>query len=188
MILLLDNYDSFTFNLFHYVEMLTEEHTDVFRNDEITVRDVNKYDKILLSPGPGLPADAGVMNEIIRQYAPEKKILGICLGHQAVGEVFGAKLKNLSEVHHGVMRQVIVKDKKEKIFKGIPPVFDAGRYHSWVVDANTVPEELNITAVDNQNEVMALAHSKYDVRGIQFHPESIMTKFGKQLLENWLKD
>ncbi|HKR03188.1 MAG TPA: aminodeoxychorismate/anthranilate synthase component II [Bacteroidia bacterium] len=185
-ILILDNYDSFTFNLVHYIEKITHADADVFRNDEISLEDVNRYDRIILSPGPGLPEEAGILIPLIKKYAATKKILGVCLGHQAIGEVFGAKLFNLTEVFHGLSREVNVIDKNEKLFTGIPSSFNAGRYHSWVIDKTTLPSCLKITSVDNNNEIMSVSHIDYDVKGVQFHPESILTEHGEKLLENWL--
>jgi anthranilate synthase component II len=185
-ILILDNYDSFTFNLVHYVEKITGENVDVSRNDEISLEDVNRYDKIILSPGPGLPKEAGILIPLIERYASAKKILGVCLGHQAIGEVFGAKLYNLPEVHHGLSREVKVIDESEKLFNNIPSPFNAGRYHSWVIDKTSLPSCLKITSVDNNNEIMSVAHTEFDVKGVQFHPESILTEHGEKLLENWL--
>lgn len=186
MILVLDNYDSFTYNLVHYIEKITREDVAVFRNDEISLKDVNRYDKIILSPGPGLPMEAGILVPLIKKYALSKKILGICLGHQAIGEAFGANLYNLPEVFHGVSREVNVIDKNEKLFNNIPITFSAGRYHSWVINKTSLPSCLKITSVDNNNEIMSLAHIDYDVKGVQFHPESILTEWGEKLLENWL--
>lgn len=185
-ILILDNYDSFTFNLVHYVEKIINEDVEVFRNDEISLDDVNRYDKIILSPGPGLPEEAGILIPLIKKYAATKKILGVCLGHQAIGEVFGAKLYNLPEVFHGLSREVNVVDKNETLFTDIPSSFKAGRYHSWVIDKTSFPSCLKITAVDNNNEIMSVSHINFDVKGVQFHPESILTEFGEKLLENWL--
>jgi anthranilate synthase component 2 len=187
MILILDNYDSFTYNLVHYVEKLTDEKTEVFRNDEISVEAVDRYDKIILSPGPGLPNESGILIPLIKKYASAKKILGVCLGHQAIGEVFGAKLYNLPEVFHGLSRKVKVIDKNEKLFDNVPSPFHAGRYHSWVIDKNTLPSCLKITSTDNNNEIMSVAHREFNVKGVQFHPESILTEYGEQLLKNWLQ-
>jgi anthranilate synthase component 2 len=186
-ILILDNYDSFTFNLVHYVEKIIENDVDVFRNDEISLEGVNRYDKIILSPGPGLPAEAGILIPLIKKYAASKRILGVCLGHQAIGEAFGAKLYNLPEVHHGVAREVNVIDKSETLFNDIPPSFNAGRYHSWVIDKTSLPSCLKVTAVDNNNEIMSISHTGYNIKGVQFHPESILTEHGEKLLSNWLR-
>lgn len=182
---MLDNYDSFTFNLVHILQELGAE-VDVFRNDQITVEDAEKYDKIILSPGPGLPEESGILMPLIARYAPEKSILGVCLGHQAIGEVFGGKLVNMDKVVHGKAKKTFV-IKPDLLFEGLPEQFESGRYHSWVVDRASFPEELEITALDEDGFVMALRHRKYDVRGVQFHPESVMTPEGKRMLENWLK-
>jgi anthranilate synthase component II len=184
-ILVLDNYDSFTYNL---VYILRELHADVaiHRNDKITIEEVANYDKILLSPGPGIPSEAGIMPELVKTYAATKSILGVCLGHQCIGEVFGASLENMSDVLHGISDKAIITDTNELLFRGLPVEFQVGRYHSWSVLADTVPDTMTITAVDEQNRVMALAHKTYDVRGVQFHPESVLTEHGKQMLQSWL--
>lgn len=186
-LLVLDNYDSFTYNLVHLVEKIIGQKVDVFRNDQIPLEKVKQYDKIILSPGPGIPEEAGLLLPLIKEYAPSKSILGVCLGQQAIGEVFGGKLTNLSKVYHGIATpcRIIVED--EKLFKGLPEHIEVGRYHSWVVDRDGFPEELEITAVDEQDFVMALRHKKYDVRGVQFHPESVLTPMGEQIMRNWLK-
>ncbi|MDR2145624.1 MAG: aminodeoxychorismate/anthranilate synthase component II [Tannerella sp.] len=184
--LLLDNYDSFTYNLRHILLELGVE-TDVFRNDKIALDAVEAYDKILLSPGPGLPSESGLLIPLIERFAPTKSILGVCLGEQAIGEVFGAKLLNLSHVHHGTYSTIRVKA-KDPIFEGLEPAFSAGRYHSWVVSEENFPECLEITAVDAEEGcIMALRHREYDVRGVQFHPESVLTPHGKRIIENWVK-
>ncbi|MFT4033270.1 MAG: aminodeoxychorismate/anthranilate synthase component II [Siphonobacter sp.] len=185
-ILVLDNYDSFVYNLVYLLKELGHE-VDVFRNDKITLAEVAQYDKILLSPGPGIPEEAGIMLELIREYAPTKSIFGVCLGHQAIGEAFGAKLLNMGDVLHGVTTKCIIKDDAEKLFQGLPEEIEVCRYHSWTVVPETMPEELKITAVDEKGFVLAEAHTKYDVRGVQFHPEAYLTQFGKQMLVNWLK-
>lgn len=185
-ILVIDNYDSFTYNLVHILKELTKGTVDVFRNDEITLKEIEKYDKILISPGPGLPDQAGVTKEMISHFAPSKSILGVCLGCQAIAEVFGGSLINLENVYHGVETKIIVLREGEKLFTGIPETFTAGRYHSWVVNAAGLPPEMIITAKDEQGSVMALSHRSYDVRGVQFHPESVMTMYGKQMLQNWI--
>jgi anthranilate synthase component 2 len=186
-ILLLDNYDSFTWNLFHYLEQVADGEIVVKQNDEITVEEPGEYDRIILSPGPGLPDEAGVTKEIIRKYFSSKPILGVCLGHQAIGEVFGAKLKNLSAVKHGVASKLVVKDKGEKIFSGIEEDISIGHYHSWVVDKENLPAELKITAEDAEGNIMAMRHSKYNVCGVQFHPESVLTSSGLKMLKNWVE-
>jgi anthranilate synthase component 2 len=185
-ILLLDNYDSFTWNLFHYLEQVTDGEIVVKQNDEITVEEAGEYDRIILSPGPGLPDEEGVTKEIIRKYFSTKPILGVCLGHQAIGEVFGAKLKNLSTVKHGVVSQLVIRDKNEKIFSGIETNLSIGHYHSWVVDKENFPAELKITAEDGEGNIMAMRHNKYNVCGVQFHPESVLTSQGLSVLKNWI--
>lgn len=185
--LLLDNYDSFTYNLRHILVALGVD-TDVRRNDEIALDEVVMYDKILLSPGPGVPSEAGMLLPLIEQYAPTKSILGVCLGEQAIGEVFGAELLNLSDVYHGICSdiRVLVND---SLFAGLTPGFCAGRYHSWVVRKENLPECLEVTAVDAaEGYIMGIRHREYDVRGIQFHPESILTPKGKRIIENWVNN
>ncbi len=184
-ILVLDNYDSFTYNLVHYLEQVSDAQIDVIRNDKIPLEDVGKYDKILLSPGPGVPSEAGILLELIKMYAPHKSILGVCLGQQAIGEVFGGKLINLESVYHGVATEMEIV-KEDVLFKDIPKKFKAGRYHSWVVDEKNFPTELEITCKDEKGFVMGLRHIKYDVRGVQFHPESILTEHGLQMIKNWV--
>jgi anthranilate synthase component 2 len=186
-ILVLDNYDSFTFNLVQYIERILRQKVDVFRNDQITPDEVEAYDAIILSPGPGVPAEAGIMPELIKRYAPTKPILGVCLGHQAIGEAFSGALENLTKVYHGIETPVEVVDESEVLFKGIPTVFQAGRYHSWVVRKEELPEAFIVTAVDEQGIVMAMRHKEYNIRGVQFHPESIMTEHGMRMLENFFE-
>lgn len=186
-VLVLDNYDSFTYNLVHYIEALNFE-VDVFRNDEISIEAIDAYNTIILSPGPGLPKDAGILLDVIRTYAPTKKILGVCLGMQAIGEVFGGKLENLSHVFHGVASQLSVLDKSDKLFKNLPQQFEIGRYHSWVVAQNDFPKDLIITAVEENKQIMALRHTTFKLYGVQFHPESILTQRGKEIIANFLKD
>jgi anthranilate synthase component II len=184
-LLILDNYDSFTYNLLHYVEKLVEDIT-VKRNNEISIEEVDEYDSILLSPGPGLPKDAGIMPALIQNYSTTKKILGICLGMQAIGENFGGKLKNLDKVLHGVSTISTVTKLQEPIFKNIPATFESGHYHSWVVDNQYFPEELEVTAINETGLIMALSHKKYNVRGLQFHPESVLTPMGFEMIKNWV--
>lgn len=184
-ILLIDNYDSFTYNLVHLIKSLGFE-ADVRRNDEITLAEIEGYDKILLSPGPGIPSEAGLLLDIVKQFGATKSILGVCLGHQAIGEVFGAELINLSEVHHGVASEIHV-TKEEMLFRGLGGSFEAGRYHSWAVSPIGFPECLEVTALDDSGEIMALRHRKYDVRGVQFHPESVLTPEGATIMKNWLE-
>lgn len=185
-ILVLDNYDSFTYNLVHYIEATELYEVDVFRNDEITLDEVDKYDAIVLSPGPGLPSEAGILKELIKQYASTKKILGVCLGMQAIGEVFGGKLENLDKVYHGVATELSVIDQSDLIYKNIPQKFKVGRYHSWVISRNDFPEVLSITGVEENNQVMSLKHKYYQLYGVQFHPESILTDNGKKIIDNFL--
>ncbi len=185
-ILILDNYDSFTYNLLHYMQEITEIEIDVFRNDKISIAEVERYSHIILSPGPGLPVDAGIMCELIQKYGSTKKILGVCLGHQAIAEVYGAKLENMAEVMHGVSSQIKIVVQEEKLFSGLPATIDVGRYHSWIVSNNNLPGCLQITSIDTQNRIMSLRHKSYDICGIQFHPESILTPYGKEMLKNWL--
>jgi anthranilate synthase component 2 len=189
-ILVFDNYDSFTYNLVHLVEKITHGRVDVFRNDEIPMEDVNRYDKIILSPGPGIPSEAGMLLPLIKEYAPTKSILGVCLGHQAIGETFGGKLVNLSSVYHGVATPIKLTEGvsvKPALFDGLPDVLEVGRYHSWVIERENFPAELEITAEDANGFVMALQHRKYDVQGVQFHPESVLTPDGEKILRNWIK-
>ncbi len=185
-ILVLDNYDSFTYNLVHIIRELGHE-MDIFRNDKIQLEEVNKYDKILLSPGPGIPEEAGIMKEVIKSYASTKSILGVCLGHQAIAEAFGAKLFNIPNVLHGVTSKVKITNKEERLFKGLPDQFEVCHYHSWAVVTESIPSDVMMTATNSDGLVMAVAHKKFDVRGVQFHPESIMTEHGKKIMENWLK-
>ncbi|MFN8353530.1 MAG: aminodeoxychorismate/anthranilate synthase component II [Spirosomataceae bacterium] len=185
-ILVLDNYDSFTYNLVYMLRELGQD-VEVFRNDKISLEDVQQYDKILLSPGPGIPSEAGILLEVIKEYAPTKSIFGVCLGHQAIGEAFGATLHNMGDVLHGVTTKCLITDPSEKLFEGIPSEIEVCRYHSWTVVPETMPAELKITAVDENGYVMAEAHTKYDVRGVQFHPEAYLTQFGKEMITNWLK-
>ena len=182
---IIDNYDSFTYNLAHLVKELGAE-VDVLRNDKFELEELEKYDKIILSPGPGIPEEAGLLLEVIRTYAGRKPILGVCLGEQAIGQAFGGKLTNLSEVFHGIQTNVKIKN-KDYIFSGLPTEIPVGRYHSWVVDTDGFPEELVITAISSEGQIMALTHREYDVHGIQFHPESVLTPDGKQIVGNWLK-
>ncbi|GGC15371.1 aminodeoxychorismate/anthranilate synthase component II [Dyadobacter sediminis] len=184
-ILVLDNYDSFTYNLVYILRELHDQ-VDIFRNDKIALEDVAEYDKILLSPGPGIPSEAGIMHNVIREYGPSKSILGICLGHQGIGEVYGAALENMTDVLHGISDTALITDPTERIFKGLPTEIKVGRYHSWTVIPETFTDELQITALDEQGRVMGLSHKKYDVKGLQFHPESVLTEHGKEMLQNWL--
>ncbi|MDC7999554.1 aminodeoxychorismate/anthranilate synthase component II [Aequorivita todarodis] len=185
-ILVIDNYDSFVYNLVHYLEELDCEVT-VKRNDKFYLEEVENYDKILLSPGPGIPDEAGLLKEVIQKYAASKPIFGVCLGQQAIGEVFGGKLENLSKVFHGVATTATILKKDEPLFKGIDKEFEIGRYHSWVVSKEDFPEVLEITSVDENGQIMSLRHKFYDVCGVQFHPESVLTPMGKQIIKNWIK-
>jgi anthranilate synthase component II len=195
-ILVFDNYDSFTYNLVHLVEKITHIKVEVYRNDQIALEKVKKFDKIILSPGPGIPEEAGLLLPLIKEYASSKSILGVCLGHQAIGQAFGGKLVNLSTVYHGVATPVRVGPStssgresgvRSSLFEGLPDEFEAGRYHSWIVSDENFPDELEVTARDENNYIMALQHKKYDVQGVQFHPESVLTPDGEKILQNWLK-
>ena len=190
-ILVFDNYDSFTYNLVHLVEKIISGRVDVYRNDQIALEKVKDYDKIILSPGPGVPEEAGLLLPLIKEYSASKSILGVCLGHQAIGEAFGGKLVNLSTVYHGVATPIQLVgqstlSKPSQLFKGLPNEFEVGRYHSWVVAEEGFPDELEITARDNNQFIMGLQHKKYDVQGVQFHPESVLTPRGETILKNWL--
>lgn len=190
-ILVFDNYDSFTYNLVHLIAQITGNHPVVCRNDEIELAEIKQYDKILLSPGPGIPSEAGLLQPLIKEYAASKSILGVCLGHQAIGEVFGAKLINLSTVFHGVATPIQIENsvncKASSLYDGLPNQIEVGRYHSWVVSDKDFPDCLNITAKDANGFIMGLAHTEYDVEGVQFHPESILTPDGATIIKNWLK-
>jgi anthranilate synthase component 2 len=218
-ILVFDNYDSFTYNLVHLVEKIIHEKVEVHRNDQLPLEKVKDYDKIILSPGPGIPEEAGLLLPLIKEYAASKSILGVCLGHQAIGQAFGGKLVNLSTVYHGVATPIQLVNResaftkasadkqskarqkgatvteieqvpvltKQSLFEGMPDEFEVGRYHSWVVSEEGFPEELEITARDANNFIMALQHKQYDVQGVQFHPESVLTPKGEDILRNWLK-
>ncbi|HTF81344.1 MAG TPA: aminodeoxychorismate/anthranilate synthase component II [Cytophagales bacterium] len=186
-ILVFDNYDSFTYNLVHLIKALGYTNLEVHRNDKITLEEIKKFDKILLSPGPGVPSEAGILHDVIKTYAESKSILGVCLGHQAIGEVFGGTLTNLDKVYHGIAidTKILLQD---PLFNTLPEHFKTGRYHSWVVDKKDFPNDtLEITAEDDMGKIMALRHRKYDVKGVQFHPESILTEHGEELMRNWLR-
>lgn len=191
-ILVFDNYDSFTYNLVHLVEKITHDKVAVFRNDELPMGKVKEYDKIILSPGPGIPSEAGMLLPLIKEYAASKCILGVCLGHQAIGEAFGGTLTNLSTVYHGVATPVTVKSEdfgvRSKLFSELPDTLEVGRYHSWVISDENFPAELEVTARDANNYIMALQHKTYDVQGVQFHPESVLTPDGEAIIRNWLKN
>jgi anthranilate synthase component II len=185
-ILVIDNYDSFTYNLVHYLRTITNGEVDVFRNDGISLEEVGRYDKILLSPGPGIPEESGICLDLITKYAPTKSILGVCLGHQAIGQAFGGKLTNLDEVYHGIGTPITLLSKNETLFAGLPEIFEAGRYHSWVVDREGLPDCLTITCDDGNGMIMGLSHKEFDVKGVQFHPESVLTSEGMKIMENWI--
>ncbi|MBL7744643.1 MAG: aminodeoxychorismate/anthranilate synthase component II [Chitinophagaceae bacterium] len=203
-ILVFDNYDSFTYNLVHLVEKIQHQKVDVYRNDQIPLEEVQQYDKIILSPGPGIPEEAGLLLPLIKEYAATKSILGVCLGHQAIGEAFGGKLINLSTVYHGVATNIrlvsgelsvvnksssplTTHHSRNTLFEGLPDEIEVGRYHSWIVADENFPKELEVTARDENNYIMALQHKKYDVQGVQFHPESVLTPKGEDIIRNWLK-
>jgi anthranilate synthase component II len=185
-IAVLDNYDSFTYNLVHLLREVTGHTPDVFRNDKVAVSTLAYYDSILLSPGPGIPQEAGIMPQVVRDLGATKNILGVCLGHQCIAEVFGGKLINMPHVCHGKGILTKVVDTDEKLFSGVPEEFVSGRYHSWMVDPGFLPNSLKVTAIDEESRIMALAHRDYRIRGVQFHPESILTQFGKEMIQNWL--
>ncbi|WP_312185922.1 aminodeoxychorismate/anthranilate synthase component II [Sphingobacterium sp.] len=184
-IVVIDNYDSFTYNLVHLLQELGQEYV-VWRNDKFKLEDIDAFDKILLSPGPGIPEEAGLLLDVIRTYAPHKSILGICLGQQAIAEVFGGTLFNMEKPLHGVATNITVVDESEKLFQDFPKDSKIGRYHSWAVNKDSLPASLKVTAIDENGIIMALTHTEYDVRGMQFHPESVLTTNGKKLIENWL--
>lgn len=188
--MIFDNYDSFTYNLVHVVEKIIHGKVEVFRNDKISLEAINAYDKIILSPGPGLPAESGLLLPLIKEYASRKSILGVCLGHQAIGEVFGGSLINLSTVYHGVATNVQVNTKRtiaeNDVFNNLPEEIEVGRYHSWIVSRESFPDDLEITAEDEKGYIMALRHKTFDVQGVQFHPESVLTPLGEKMMRNWL--
>ena len=189
-ILIFDNYDSFTYNLVHVVEKIIHGKVDVSRNDKIPLEKIKEYDKIILSPGPGLPVESGLLLPLIKEYASSKSILGVCLGHQAIGESFGGSLINLSTVYHGVATKIKIDagrtQSSNDVFNELPGELEVGRYHSWIVDKENFPEELEITAEDENGYIMALRHKKFDVQGVQFHPESVLTPMGEKMMSNWL--
>lgn len=194
-ILVFDNYDSFTYNLVHLVEKITHGKVDVYRNDELPMEKAKDYDKIILSPGPGIPSEAGMLLPLIKEYASTKSILGVCLGHQAIGEAFGGSLTNLSTVYHGVATPIqLVKrnslltthPSRNNIFAGLPSEIVVGRYHSWVINETDFPAELEVTARDANQYIMALQHKTFDIQGVQFHPESVLTPDGEKMMRNWL--
>lgn len=186
-ILVFDNYDSFTYNLVQMIKELTTASVEVFRNDEIPLDQVKAYDKILLSPGPGIPSESGLLLPLIKEYASTKSILGVCLGQQAIAESFGGSLSNLSKVYHGIATDVQL-TQSSKLFEGLPKQFKVGRYHSWVVNEQDLPKELMITSKDEDGYIMSLEHTNYDVKGVQYHPESVLTPNGAKIIENWLNN
>lgn len=186
-ILVFDNYDSFTYNLVHLVEKIMHEKVDVHRNDKIALEKVKEYDKIILSPGPGIPEEAGLLLPLIKEYASSKSILGVCLGHQAIGEAFGGTLENLSTVYHGVATDIKKTNIASELFEGLDKNFEVGRYHSWIVSNKNFPADLEVTATDDNGYIMGLQHKTFDVQGVQFHPESVLTPDGEKILRNWLK-
>ena len=185
-ILVLDNYDSFTYNLVQYIERVLKRAIDVKRNDQISLEELAIYDKILISPGPGIPSEAGICLDLIKEYGPSKSILGVCLGHQAIAEAYGGSIINLSTVYHGVTGQMKQLLDDEYLFSGVPTEFDAGRYHSWVVEHDTLPRDLEITVENDEGYIMAIRHREHDVRGVQFHPESVLTEYGGMMILNWI--
>ncbi len=185
-IVVIDNYDSFTYNLAHALNQITGSAVDVYRNDRVKVVELEPYSHIVLSPGPGIPDEAGMLKEIIREFAPRKRMLGVCLGHQAIAEVFGGKLINIPKVFHGVATRIRVLDREDYLYRNIPDSFEGGRYHSWIVSDQDLPAVLKVTARAEDGEIMGMSHAEYDVKGVQFHPESILTKCGTDILTNWI--
>jgi len=184
-VLVFDNYDSFTYNLVQIIERVLNQKIDVIRNDQITLEEIDKYDKIILSPGPGIPEEAGILLDLIKKYASTKSILGVCLGQQAIAEAFSGSLINLSEIYHGVATEAI-QTNEHKLFKDLPQTLEVGRYHSWAVNPENFPEELEITSTDSKGMIMSLKHKTYDVHGVQYHPESILTPDGETIIKNFL--
>ena len=186
-VLILDNYDSFTYNLVHYVKEHPNFEVDVFRNDQISLDDVAQYNTIILSPGPGLPNEAGILKAVIKKYATTKKILGVCLGMQAIGEVFGGDLVNLDNVFHGVATPIKVTKPEDLLYKDLPNKFNVGRYHSWVIANANFPKELEITSTEENGQIMSLKHNDYPLYGVQYHHESMLTEYGKKMIFNFLE-
>lgn len=187
-ILLIDNYDSFTYNLFHYLEELSDSEVNVIRNDELALNQLDAYHSIVISPGPGLPAKSGKLMDFLEKFAHKKKILGICLGQQAIAEHFGMQLKNLNQVVHGKAKKIKVVSDQDVLFRNLPSTLNVGRYHSWVIEPSSLSSDFEVTAVDENDNIMAIAHKSLPIKSVQFHPESVLTEFGKELLKNWLKD
>ncbi len=187
-ILVIDNYDSFTYNLVHYIMSLTEIPIDVYRNDQIELNNIERYNKILLSPGPGIPIEAGICLDLIRKYATTKSILGVCLGHQAIGEALGGSLINLSKVYHGVATPISIITPNDRLYRNIPQRIEVGRYHSWVVARDNLPDCFEINSLDDEGMIMGISHKEYDVKGVQYHPESVLTEYGMKIMENWLSN
>lgn len=186
-ILVFDNYDSFTYNLVHMVEKIIHAKVDVALNDKITLDEVRRYDKIILSPGPGIPSEAGRLIPVIKTYASTKSILGVCLGHQAIAEAMGGKLINLDTVYHGVSHELKILNPANVLFRNLPNSLMAGRYHSWIVDRESLPDTLEVTAEDEHGYIMAMQHRQYDLSSVQFHPESVLTPLGETIIRNWLE-
>ncbi|MEO6730856.1 MAG: aminodeoxychorismate/anthranilate synthase component II [Ferruginibacter sp.] len=186
-ILVFDNYDSFTYNLVHLVEKIMQQKVDVVRNDQVALEQIKEYDKIILSPGPGIPEEAGLLLPLIKEYASSKSILGVCLGHQAIGEAFGGTLINLDKVYHGIATPIKITNPQAQVLRGLGDTIEVGRYHSWIVSDKDLPEVLEITAVDDNGFIMGLQHKTFDVQGVQFHPESVLTPDGEKIMMNWLK-
>ncbi|MCX6327808.1 MAG: aminodeoxychorismate/anthranilate synthase component II [Bacteroidia bacterium] len=186
-ILVIDNYDSFTYNLVQYVQRIGNHQVDVFLNDEIPIADVDQYDGIIISPGPGLPSEVRLLKPLITRYKSTKRIFGVCLGQQAIAEIFGARLQNLNNVYHGVATQIIFSNPKHYLFEGLPDAIEGGRYHSWIVENKNIPDCLKIEAVDSDGQIMALSHKVFDICSVQFHPESVLTPLGINIISNWLK-
>ncbi len=186
-ILVIDNYDSFTYNLVHYLGKLTNETVVVFRNDEIALDKIDRYNKIVLSPGPGIPVEAGICIDLIKEYAATKSILGVCLGHQAIAEAFGANLLNLAKVYHGVSSIISVLAPDDPLYVGLPDRLEVGRYHSWIVSKDNIPDCFTVTCEDEQGLIMGISHKEYDLKGVQYHPESVLTEHGLKIIDNWLK-
>lgn len=186
-ILVIDNYDSFTYNLVHAIKKISGLPVDVYRNDEISLEEIEKYDKIVLSPGPGIPEEAGLLLDIIKEFSTRKCILGVCLGHQAIGQAFGARLHNMERVLHGIATPVELTQNRSVIFEGLPETFEVGRYHSWIVEKENLPDCFKVTSFDNEGLIMSMKHKEFDVEGVQFHPESVLTPLGEKIISNWLK-